>query len=118
MVPFQTGANSLRPNSALAAETLFLRKQLALYLDRKVKARQASDATRGCGRRKPRPQTTNEPGDTFTLKTALLLLDSGIERIFICGLDMEMCRIRMKWIEQHVKSGGRERARNSQQSRT
>jgi putative transposase len=37
---------SLRPNSALAAENLFLRKQLALYLERKVKPRRASDATR------------------------------------------------------------------------
>jgi putative transposase len=37
---------SLRPNSVLAAENLFLRKQLALYLERKVKPRRASDATR------------------------------------------------------------------------
>src|ERR1700740_836667 len=37
---------SLRPHCALAAENLFLRKQLALYLERKVKARRASDATR------------------------------------------------------------------------
>jgi putative transposase len=37
---------SLRPNSALAAENLFLRKQLALYLERKVKPHRASDATR------------------------------------------------------------------------
>lgn len=37
---------SLRPHCALAAENLFLRKQLALYLERKVKARRASDASR------------------------------------------------------------------------
>jgi hypothetical protein len=32
---------SLRPRCALAAENLFLRKQLALYLERKVKPRRA-----------------------------------------------------------------------------
>jgi putative transposase len=37
---------SLQPNWALAAENLFLRKQLALYLDRKVKPHRATDATR------------------------------------------------------------------------
>src|SRR4029077_7686495 len=36
----------LRPHCALAAENLFLRKQLALYLERKVKPRRARDATR------------------------------------------------------------------------
>src|SRR5215469_13700527 len=37
---------SLQPNWALAAENLFLRKQLALYLERKVKPHRATDATR------------------------------------------------------------------------
>jgi putative transposase len=37
---------SLRPQCALAAENLFLRKQLALYLERKVKPQRAQDATR------------------------------------------------------------------------
>src|SRR5262250_1880173 len=37
---------SLQPNWPLAAENLFLRKQLALYLERKVRPRRASDATR------------------------------------------------------------------------
>lgn len=37
---------SLRPHCALAAENLFLRKQMALYLERKVKPRLARDATR------------------------------------------------------------------------
>lgn len=37
---------SLRPHCALAAENLFLRKQLALYLERKVKPGRASDASR------------------------------------------------------------------------
>ncbi len=36
----------LRPHCALAAENLFLRKQLALYLQRKIKPRRASDLTR------------------------------------------------------------------------
>jgi hypothetical protein len=36
----------LRPRCALAAENLFLRKQLALYLERKVKPRRANAATR------------------------------------------------------------------------
>jgi hypothetical protein len=34
---------SLRPHCSLAAENLFLRKQLALYLERKVKPRRASE---------------------------------------------------------------------------
>ena len=37
---------SLRPNSALAAKNLFLRKQLAPYLERQVTPRRACDATR------------------------------------------------------------------------
>jgi putative transposase len=37
---------TLRPHRALAAENLFLRKQLALNLERQVKPRRASDATR------------------------------------------------------------------------
>ena len=37
---------SLRPRCALAAENLFLRKQLALYLERKVKPRRAKAATK------------------------------------------------------------------------
>src|SRR5260370_23808071 len=37
---------SLQPNWALAPENLFLCKELALYLERKVKPRPASDATR------------------------------------------------------------------------
>ena len=37
---------SLRPRYALAAENLFLRKQLALYLERKVKPRRAKAATK------------------------------------------------------------------------
>ncbi len=36
----------LRSRSALMAENLFLRKQLVLYLERKVKPRRANDATR------------------------------------------------------------------------
>ena len=36
----------LRPNPKLAAEVLFLRKQLALYEERQVKPRRATDATR------------------------------------------------------------------------
>jgi putative transposase len=36
----------LRPSPALAAENLFLRKQLALYQERHVKAQRATDATR------------------------------------------------------------------------
>lgn len=35
-----------RSHAHLAAENLFLRKQLALYLERQVKPRQADDATR------------------------------------------------------------------------
>jgi len=37
---------ALRSRTALAAENLFLRKQLALYRERQVKARRARDATR------------------------------------------------------------------------
>jgi putative transposase len=36
----------LRPGGQLAAENMFLRKQLALYLERRVKPRRADDATR------------------------------------------------------------------------
>jgi len=36
---------SLRPRCAMAAENLILRKQLALYLERKVKPRRAKAAT-------------------------------------------------------------------------
>src|SRR6478736_9991780 len=39
-------ATTFRAPRALAAENLFLRKQLALYQERKVKPRRASDATR------------------------------------------------------------------------
>ena len=35
-----------RPRAALAAENLFLRKQLALYIERQAKPRRADDATR------------------------------------------------------------------------
>ena len=37
---------AMRSRAQLAAENLFLRKQLALYLERRVKPRRASDATR------------------------------------------------------------------------
>jgi hypothetical protein len=36
----------LRPRARLAAENLFLRKQLALYIERQVRPRRADDATR------------------------------------------------------------------------
>ena len=36
----------LRPSPILAAENLFLRKQLALYQERQVKPRRATNATR------------------------------------------------------------------------
>jgi putative transposase len=36
----------LRPSPALAAENLFLRKQLALYQERQIKPRRATPATR------------------------------------------------------------------------
>jgi putative transposase len=39
-------SSMLRPHVQLAAENLFLRKQLALYLERQVKPRRADDATR------------------------------------------------------------------------
>src|SRR6516162_3583849 len=38
--------SALRPRAALAAENLFLRKQLALFQERKVKPRRAADSTR------------------------------------------------------------------------
>jgi hypothetical protein len=38
--------NCLRPSPALAAENLFLRKQLALYEERQVKSRRATNAIR------------------------------------------------------------------------
>jgi hypothetical protein len=37
---------AVRPRAALAAENLFLRKQLALFQERQVKPRRANDATR------------------------------------------------------------------------
>jgi hypothetical protein len=39
-------ASAMRSRAQLAAENLFLRKQLALYLERQVKPRRADDATR------------------------------------------------------------------------
>src|SRR4030095_10189455 len=39
-------SSMVRPHVQLAAENLFLRKQLALYLERQVKSRRADDATR------------------------------------------------------------------------
>ena len=42
----QLASSMLRPRAQLAAENLFLRKQLALYLERQVKPRRADDATR------------------------------------------------------------------------
>jgi hypothetical protein len=39
-------SSMLRPRVQLAAENLFLRKQLVLYLERQVKPRRADDATR------------------------------------------------------------------------
>ena len=39
-------SSAMRSRAQLAAENLFLRKQLALYQERKVKARRADDATR------------------------------------------------------------------------
>jgi putative transposase len=39
-------ASAMRSRAKLAAENLFLRKQLALYLERQVKPRRADDATR------------------------------------------------------------------------
>src|SRR4029450_7327418 len=40
------GVLCLRPSAALAAENLFLRKQLALYQEHHIKPRRATDATR------------------------------------------------------------------------
>jgi len=37
---------AVRPRAALAAENLFLRRQLALFQERKVKSRRADDSTR------------------------------------------------------------------------
>lgn len=39
-------SSALRSHAHLAAESLFLRQQLALYLERQVKPRRADDATR------------------------------------------------------------------------
>jgi putative transposase len=39
-------SQSLRSCAALSAENLFLRRQLALYAERKVKARRANDGAR------------------------------------------------------------------------
>jgi hypothetical protein len=39
-------SSAMRPRAQLAAENLFLRKQLALYQERRVKPRRADDATR------------------------------------------------------------------------
>jgi hypothetical protein len=39
-------SEAARSHAQLAAENLFLRKQLALYLERQVKPRRADDATR------------------------------------------------------------------------
>ena len=39
-------ASGLRARRAVAAENLFLRKQLALYQERRVRPRRADDATR------------------------------------------------------------------------
>ena len=39
-------SSGFRPHSELAAENLFLRKQLALYRERQVTPRRADDATR------------------------------------------------------------------------
>lgn len=39
-------AMAVRSHAQLAAENLFLRKQLALYVERAVKPRRADDATR------------------------------------------------------------------------
>jgi putative transposase len=39
-------ADAVRSRAQLSAENLFLRKQLALYMERQVKPRRADDATR------------------------------------------------------------------------
>jgi putative transposase len=39
-------SSAMRSRAQLAAENLFLRKQLALYLERQVKPRRVDDATR------------------------------------------------------------------------
>jgi len=40
------GSLGVRSSSAIRAENLFLRRQLALFVERKVKARRAEDGTR------------------------------------------------------------------------
>jgi putative transposase len=40
------GSSGLRSHAQLAAENLFLRKQLALYMERQVKPRRPDNATR------------------------------------------------------------------------
>jgi putative transposase len=40
------GSSALRSHAQLAAENLFLRKQLALYMERQVKPRRPDNATR------------------------------------------------------------------------
>src|SRR5215472_14810916 len=52
---------SLQPNWALAAENLFLRKQLALYLERKAKPRRATV---------PRPVNQHKSFGHYVLRTA------------------------------------------------
>jgi hypothetical protein len=42
----QLVAGAVRSRAQLSAENLFLRKQLAMYLERQVKPRRADDATR------------------------------------------------------------------------
>ena len=42
---------AVRSHAHLAAENLFLRKELALYVERQVKPHRADDATRDCPRR-------------------------------------------------------------------
>jgi hypothetical protein len=56
----------LRPRLALAAENLFLRKQLALYEERQVKPRRATHASR------PQPSWITERSLTSPLASDLL----------------------------------------------
>lgn len=42
----QFALSMLRPRGRLAAENLFLRKQLALYIERQIKPRRTDDAAR------------------------------------------------------------------------
>jgi putative transposase len=44
--PFRLASLAVHSHSALAAENLFLRKQLAMFQERKVKPQRADDATR------------------------------------------------------------------------